>query len=167
MRAGTTGVRDRKPLIALAVLLSVLVSWRAVPVEPVVVPLGAAEWSRNGEPVEGLVREEIDGDARVTLPVDGMGVRWSTVFSTEGAGTYRLFLSWDPGPEGLLFEVLLDGERLPPPRDGWRPTSRHLTSDLGPRWLGKGDHLLEFIAREKVESGELVLRELELRPPND
>ena len=147
----------------LCALLAALIAWRALPSESVVVLLGDAPWSRNGELVEDLVRDTVDGEPRVFLPVNGTGVRWSTVIRTQGAATYRLLLSWDPGPDGLLFEVLIDGERHPPPRDGWRPSSRHLMSDLGPRWLGDGDHLLEFIAREDVDAGTLVFRQLELR----
>lgn len=162
------GPRSSFPLLLGCLLLCVGVAWRSSSSAAAqLVPLGTADWARNGEPVPDLEREEVDGEARVRLPFDGMGVRWSTVFRTEGAATRRLFLSWDPGPDGLLFEVLLDGERQPPPRDGWRPTSRHLVSDLGPRWLGDGEHLLEFISREKVERGALALRSLELRPPSD
>ena len=145
-----------------------LFSWPVVSEQASTVDLYSAEWSRNGDVVENLLIEEVgrEGEGkRVRLPVDGTGVRWSTVFSTESPGTHRLFLSWDPGSTGLLFEILIDGERQPPPRDGWRPTSRHLVSDLGPRWLGEGKHLLEFIARENVEQGEMVIRSLELRSP--
>ena len=105
-------------------------------------------------------------DRRVLLPVSGAGVRWQTTFETDAPGTVRLFLDWRPGPDGLLIEVLLDGQRQQPLLDGWRPTERPALTDLGPRWLGEGEHLLEFIAREDVEVGTLVLRALELRDPD-
>ncbi len=141
--------------------------------EPQVISLASAEWTRNGVPVDGLAREHLTKSAqepgapplRVRLPVDGRGVRWATVFSTVAAGTHRLQLDWEPGPEGMLFEILLDGERVSPARDAWRPSRRHLRTDLGPRWLGAGAHLIEFIAREEVSQGELVLRSLDLRAP--
>lgn len=151
--------------------LTCLFPWGVNSEQASTVDLFSAEWSRNGEVVENLLTEDgadrTDKGKRVHLPVDEMGVRWSTVFSTRSPETHRLYLSWDPGPAGLLFEILIDGERQPPPRDGWRPTSRHLVSDLGSRWLGGGRHLLEFIARENVEHGELVIRSLELRVPGD
>ncbi len=135
--------------------------------DAVVVPLADLAWSRNAEPVEDLAREDADGERRVVLPVDGTGVRWTTVFTTDGAGTHRLALSWEPGPDGLLLELLIDGERHPPALDGWRPTRRHVVTDLGPRWLGDGEHLLEFIAREDVADAVVVLRALELRSAGD
>jgi len=63
--------------------------------------------------------------------------------------------------------VVLDGQRLAPPRDAWRPTQRVLSSDLGGVWLGRGAHLLAFVAREVPGAGgaRLRLSALEAGPP--
>lgn len=130
------------------------------------VDLSARPFQRDGVP-SAEARIDGEGDARtVRLPVDGAGVRWSTTFDTEASGTSRLFLDWTPGPDGFLFEIVLDGERLPPPRDGYRPTERRLVSDLGPRWLGRGSHRIEFVCREKVEMGALRVHALRLTAPD-
>jgi hypothetical protein len=94
-------------------------------------------------------------------------VRWACEFSTDAGATRRLQLGWRGGPEGLLFEVVLDGVRLSPPRDAWRPTPRALRSDLGPVWLGRGAHLLELVAREQPPEGgaRLAVGSLELAEP--
>ena len=173
MRAAA-GTRTPALLRALACGL-VLCAAGKLAQQPQVIALAAAEWTRNGVAVEGLRREHLSPSAReqgaapvrVLLPVDGRGVRWATVFSTATAATHRLQLDWDPGPEGMLFEILIDGERQSPVHDGWRPSSRRLMTDLGPRWLGAGQHLIEFIAREQVPAGELVLRSLQLRSPQN
>lgn len=131
------------------------------------VDLARAEFDRDGRPSDAACREGDDDDSEraLVLPYDAVGRRWSTTFETGASGVARLFLDWSPGPDGMLFEVVLDGVRLPPPRDGWRPSRRRLVSDLGPRWLGRGRHMLEFVAREDVHDAALVLHALELRPP--
>ncbi|HTE04668.1 MAG TPA: hypothetical protein VK824_00625 [Planctomycetota bacterium] len=126
--------------------------------------LAGAAFTRNGLASDLAVRgapggPDTDG---VVLPCEARGVRWATTFVTEAAFTARLQLDWNPGPDGLLFEVVLDGQRLPPPRDGWRPSPRALSSDLGPAWLGRGSHLLEFVAREESPSSALHVRALVL-----
>ena len=60
---------------------------------------------------------------------------------------------------------MLDGQTVRPVRDGWRPTARALRNDLGPVWLGAGEHLLEFIAREDAPDAVLRVAALELRGP--
>jgi hypothetical protein len=129
------------------------------------VDLAGASWSRNGEAPEDA--PDAGGDpGLVHLPFDAQGVRWSCRFRTEQALTARLYLDWSPAQDGLLFELVIDGERLPPARDGWRPDARRLLVDLGSRWLGQGEHLLEFVARETPEDvGLLHLTALELREP--
>jgi len=161
--------RRRLAVGSVLLLVATLIGWArggaAVALaDTAVVPLADLAWARDAEAADDVVREDVDGARRVVLPVDAAGVRWSTVFTTDGAATHRLALSWDPGPDGLLVEVLIDGERQPPPLDGWRPTRRHVLTDLGPRWLGDGEHLVEFVAREEVEEGAIVLRAMELRP---
>ncbi len=104
------------------------------------VELGDAVWERNGRTQQtgvgaGLVYEQ-------------RGVHWSTVFSIDAPGTYALRLDWEPGPDGVLMELLLDGRRLGLPRDAWRPTQRRVVAELGSAWLGPGGHLLEFVSRE-------------------
>ncbi|RKY19360.1 MAG: hypothetical protein DRQ55_10860 [Planctomycetota bacterium] len=171
-------------MAALCVLLSLLAMLAAAPAaqptpldpravapagdpagDPARVELATAEWTRNGEPDAELARQ--NGDPPVVhLPYDAQGVRWATTFSTDEAASFRLYLDWSPAEDGLLIEVMLDGERLSPARDGWRPSSRRLISDLGPRWLGRGGHLLEFIAREQpVDVARVHLTALELREP--
>jgi hypothetical protein len=138
---------------------------RTLQEEPRRLPLAESTWTRNGETSEGAERSG-DVEPRVRLPVDGTGVRWQTRFHTDAPGTVRLTLGWEPGPDGLLVEILLDGERQPPLLDGWRPTRRMSETDLGPRWLGAGEHLLEFIAREDVSDGAIVLRWMQLGDPD-
>jgi len=99
----------------------------------------------------------------VRLPCPKRDARWTCEFTTEDAFTARLMLDWRASPEGLLFELMLDGRRLSPARDGWRPTPRDLQSDLGSAWVGRGRHLLEVLPRESVPGGALRLRALELR----
>jgi hypothetical protein len=129
------------------------------------VDLAGASWSLNGELADPA--PATGGDpGLVHLPFDAQGVRWSCRFRTEGALTTRLYLDWSPAQDGLLFELLIDGERLPPARDGWRPGTRRLLVDLGSRWLGAGEHLLEFVARETPEGvARLHLTALQLREP--
>jgi len=142
------------------------------------VDLAHGAWTRNGEAPEvrpvvveaglrppGAVAApgEVPLAPHVVLPFDAAGVRWAHVFSTEAAGMMRMELEWRPGPTGALFEVILNGQRLRPSRDGWRPTERGVRSDLGAMWLGAGTHLLEFVSREKVEVAELRLSALRLQ----
>ncbi len=133
--------------VVLCALLACLVA--AVGLEEQRVELTAADWMHGGvaEPVESSAIGA--GDVFARLPFGGRNERWATVFETADAFTARAFLDWAPGPDGLLFEIVLDGERLPPPRDGWRPTPRALATDLGSVWLGQGRHLLEFVSREE------------------
>jgi hypothetical protein len=130
------------------------------------VDLAAGRWSLDAAEPEDTERHTDGGLDYVRLPMAASGARWTTSFHTERAATFRLQLDWLPGPEGLLIEVMLDGERQLPLLDGWRPTRRHITTDLGPRWLGAGDHLLEFVARENpAQAGELLLHALQLHDP--
>jgi hypothetical protein len=151
-------------LLAL-LLATALPAWPAPGVAGDIVTLAAAGWSVDGlEPETPPAVEGLDEQAAVRLPFARRNVRWATQFETVEPGTARLVLHWRGGPDGLLHEVVLDGQRLPPPRDGWRPSSRDLSTDLGSRWLGEGRHLLEFVAREQAAPDAcLRLRALELR----
>lgn len=103
-------------------------------------------------------------DAEIRLPWNELGERWSCVFAVEQAASARLNLEWTPDAEGLVFEILINGEPLVPARDGWRPTARTIHSDLGTRWFGEGRHLIEFVCRE-TGGGALRLRSLKLETP--
>ena len=137
------------------------------------VDLAGATWRLNGSQDADLMESlalllpgdpDTPDDDLVLLHGTAMGDRWATVFVTPQATTHRLALDWQPGPDGALFEIVIDGERLSPPRDGWRPRQRRLVTDLGSRWLGKGEHLLEFVFREQADA-RLRLHALELRAP--
>jgi hypothetical protein len=135
---------------------------------PPAVNLARATWTRNG--VAPAAAPAVAGDpgaATVELPFDGSGVRWACEFTTSQAQMRRLQLDWRAGPDGGLFEIVLDGARLSPPRDGWRPAPRALHSDLGSVWVGAGAHLVEFVAREQPPEGgaRLRLASLELGEP--
>jgi len=135
---------------------------------PPVVDLAHATWTRNGiAPASAPVVGEAPAPATVELVFDATGVRWACEFPTDEARMRRLSLAWRGAPDGVLFELVLDGARLSPPRDGWRPSPRELHSDLGAVWLGRGAHLLEFVAREKPPDGKGALRlaALELGEP--
>lgn len=142
------------------------------------IDLAHASWTRNGVQPEvrpvvleagmrppGVVSKpgEVPPAPQVLLPFDSVGVRWAHVFVTEQAAMMRMELEWRPGPAGALFEVILNGRRLSPARDGWRPTERGVRTDLGAMWLGRGKHLLEFVSRETAEAAELRLSVLRLR----
>jgi len=106
-----------------------------------------------------------DADApEIRLPWESLGERWSFVFAVDEPGPARLALEWTPAPDGLVFEILINGEPLVPARDGWRPTPRTQVSDLGTRWFGTGRNLVEFVCRE-TGGGALRLRALELQAP--
>ena len=149
--------------LALALLLA------AARPAPERVDLAHAAWTRQGEAPEAAPAVvAADGAAAVVeLPFDAAGVRWACEFSTAEASTRRLALRWRGAPDGGLFEVVLDGQRLSPPRDGWRPSPRELVSDLGGVWLGRGVHLFEVVAREDPVGGRATLRlaALELEQP--
>ena len=189
-RARIVARRPAGPWRAALCALLVCLAWQQVPRDDILAPpdlprpdasglpvldvmpraridLTRAVFLRDGRPSDAARIEAPDdeGARLVRLPVDGEGVRWSTIFETEASGTSRLRLDFSPGPQGMLFEVVLDGERLPPPRDGWRPTRRRVVCDLGPRWLGRGTHLLEFVAREQVAEGAFSLHGLLFTPP--
>ncbi|HEX5010282.1 MAG TPA: hypothetical protein VFY71_07765 [Planctomycetota bacterium] len=153
---------------AAALLATVLLLAPADPA-PQVVDLAGAAWTRDGRAPDAAppVLSAPDTPSLVELSFPKPGTRWACEFSTDEAATCRLALSWQGGPEGLLFEVVLDGQRLSPPRDGWRPTRRGLRSDLGSVWVGRGAHLLEFVAREKPPAppARLRLAALELGEP--
>ncbi len=160
----TSAVRTR----ALALIGLVLAAGLgAVTEEPVVhdaralvdgvLELATCDWTRDG----ARVTWEQDGDI-VPLASIERGTRWTTVFSTAEGYQARLDLRHVGGPDGFLFEVLLDGQTLTPVRDAWRPTRRPLASDLGSVWLGPGRHLIEFIAREQAV-GALHLGQLRVR----
>ena len=149
-----------RALLLLALLLA------PAPREAPSVDLAHARWTRNG--AAPAVAPVVSGEpAVVELPFDAAGVRWACEFRTEAEATRRLQLGWRGGPDGLLFELVLDGTRLSPPRDAWRPTQRALRSDLGPVWLGKGAHLLELVAREQPPEvgARLAVSSLELGEP--
>jgi hypothetical protein len=163
-------------LVALALAASLLGS-APVDVDVQRVDLAHGTWTRNGElpelrpvVVEAGLRPpgavtapgEVPLAPHVVLPFDAAGVRWAHVFDTEEAAMMRMELEWRPGPGGALFEIILNGQRLQPSRDGWRPTERGVRSDLGAMWLGAGNHLLEFVSREEVETAELRLSALRL-----
>jgi hypothetical protein len=128
------------------------------------IDLARASWTRNGHapaspPVVspgGAAARDGSDRALVTLPVDARGVRWATTFQTDTGRMARLALDWDGGPDGLLLEVVIDGQRLLPARDAWRPSPRALRTDLGPLWLGPGGHLFEIVAREKPAAPSAV-----------
>jgi len=146
-------------------LLAVLLLPAPAPAPPEI-DLAHASWTRNG--VAPPAAPAVAGEpAAAVLAFDAPGLRWACEFSTEAAQTRRLTLDWRGAPDGLLFEVVLDGVRLSPPRDGWRPSPRALRSDLGSVWLGRGAHLLEFVAREQPAEGgaRLAVAALELGEP--
>lgn len=151
-----------------ATLAAALLLLGARPATPSV-DLAHATWTRQGVvPASPPVVEEGPGSAAVVeLAFDTAGVRWACEFTTADAATRRLHLRWRGAPDGLLFEVVLDGQRLSPPRDGWRPGARDLVSDLGGVWLGRGAHLFEVVAREQPPDGvgRLRLAALELDEP--
>lgn len=120
-------------------------------------------WTRNAELVESPPVRGSEDDLLVVLGFDSPGTRWSTTFETEAADTWRLALDWELGPAGLLLEIMIDGEPLPPLRDVWRPSARRQRADLGPRWLGAGQHQIEFIAREATAEDLVVHPELSAR----
>ena len=135
------------------------------------VDLGRSAWTRNGvlpasapavAPAADKDRDDDgtddDGGGRalVSLPCDERGVRWATTFETGTGRMARLTLDWNGGPDGLLFEVVVDGQRLLPARDAWRPSPRALRTDLGSLWLGPGGHLFEIVAREKPAAPSAV-----------
>jgi hypothetical protein len=125
--------------------------------------LARGGWTNDGMPAPPPAVAGAAPDELVTLPMRARGERWATVFETASPGTARLLLDLRGGPDGLLYEVVLDGLRLTPARDAWRPSARDLRLDLGPQWLGQGGHLLEFVARERpAGTAVLHLRALEL-----
>ena len=135
-----------------------------------VVDLAGASWTLDGEPpaTPPVTAGGGPDDAlprHVLLPMPASNRRWAMRFGTDAAGTVRLGLEWVGAPDGLLYEIVLDGEPLSPARDAWRPTPRALSADLGARWLGAGGHLLEFVARERSADGCLRLVSLRLGPP--
>jgi hypothetical protein len=127
------------------------------------VALTEAVWTNDGMPAPPPPITGQGALAQVSLPVHERGERWAIVFQTGRAGTAGLVLDHRGGPDGLLYEVVLDGQRLTPARDAWRPSARDLRTDLGPLWLGQGDHLLELVVREEPSgAAALHLRALEL-----
>ena len=130
-----------------------------------VVDLARASWTRDGvlPAIAPAVERDVDRDGRddgtdddgsgralVRLPCGTGGVRWATTFETAQGRMTRLTLDWNGAPDGLLFEVVVDGQRLQPARDAWRPSPRALRTDLGSLWLGPGGHLLEIVPREEA-----------------
>lgn len=144
--------------------------------EPDVLDLAGAAWSRDGEPAEpqrvtlpappaGASANEAGTARAAVLDFSGLGTRWTTTITCERPRSVRLLLRARGGPDGLLVEALLDGRRLRPAHDTWRPAARALRFDLGPAWLGPGEHLLEIVGREKVGHAKLPVTTLELRAP--
>jgi hypothetical protein len=154
----------RPPLSALLLLGALLLAAAAPPaVADPRIDLARSTWTRNGVPPDSspAVAPAAESAAApdralVALPCDSKGVRWATHFDTERGRMARLTLEWTGGPDGLLFEVVIDGQRLLPPRDAWRPSPRELASDLGPLWLGPGGHLFEIVAREQPAAPSAV-----------
>ena len=140
----------RALLFAALLLLSPAMS----PDAALLFELADQSWTMNAEPVESPPLVGGGDDLLVALAFGSAGTRWSTTFHTDAATTWRLALDWELGPTGLLLEIMIDGEPLPPLRDLWRPSPRSQRADLGPRWLGAGEHLLEFIAREEPGGDE-------------
>jgi hypothetical protein len=159
--------------LAAGALLAALALAAAAPPAPAPVPasvdLARAAWMLDGRPPPAAppVLAQQDAPMLAELAFTRMGQRWACEFTTDAPQTRRLALRWQGAPDGLLFEVVLDGQRLSPPRDGWRPSPRPLASDLGGVWLGAGAHLLEFVAREKTpaEGARLRVAALELGEP--
>jgi hypothetical protein len=164
-----------RALLALAAaLLAVLAPAPARPASPADqrVDLTHAAWQLDGQPTDTVAIEPAaptvaaETERRpdvVRLPCPKRDARWTCEFSTEDAFTARLLLDWRGSPDGLLFELMLDGRRLSPARDGWRPSARDLRSDLGSVWLGAGRHLLEVLPREAAPGAALRFRALELQ----
>jgi hypothetical protein len=148
---------------------------------PAALDLSAATWRCDGEPAEpdrvtiggppaGAGRDLPGGEVpspatAVVLDFAGLGTRWSTTFTRADPANLRPVLVAQGGPDGLLIEVVLDGRRLRPAHDTWRPSVGPLRLDLGPVWLGPGEHLLEIVGREKVGRARLPVRSLELVAP--
>jgi hypothetical protein len=160
-------------LAAGALLLAALALAAAAPSAPAPAPasvdLARATFALDGRPPPAAppVLAPEGEPALAELSFTRLGQRWACEFSTQEPQTRRLTLRWQGAPDGLLFEIVLDGQRLSPPRDGWRPSPRALASDLGGVWLGAGAHLLEFVAREKpgAEGARLRVAALELEEP--
>jgi hypothetical protein len=152
--------------LALGALLVAAAAGGATPLAPDArIDLAHASWTRNGRAPasppavtapEGEAARDGSDRALVTLTVDVRGTRWATSFDTETGRMARLALDWSGGPDGLLLEVVIDGQRLLPARDAWRPSPRPLHTDLGPLWLGPGGHLFEIVAREKPAAPSAV-----------
>jgi len=149
----------------LGALLVAVAAGGATGLAPAHIDLARSSWTRNGRAPESPPAVTApEGEAArggsdrplVTLPLDARGVRWATTFDTESGRMARLALDWDGGPDGLLLEVVIDGQRLLPARDSWRPSPRALHTDLGSLWLGPGGHLFEIVAREKPAAPSAV-----------
>ena len=148
----------------LGALLVAVAAGGATGLAPARIDLARSSWTRNGRAPESPPAVTPEGEAArdghdralVTLPLDARGVRWATTFDTESGRMARLALDWAGGPDGLLLEVVIDGQRLLPARDSWRPSPRALHTDLGSLWLGPGGHLFEIVAREKPAAPSAV-----------
>ena len=128
------------------------------------IDLARSTWTLNGQAPASSPAVSSPDDAApgggeralVTLPLDARGARWATTFQTDAGRMARLLLDWSGGPDGVLLEVVVDGQRLLPARDAWRPSPRALRTDLGSLWLGPGGHLFEIVAREKPAAPSAV-----------
>ncbi|MFT7463571.1 MAG: hypothetical protein ACI9EF_001916 [Pseudohongiellaceae bacterium] len=156
---GLSRVAANRSWLAGLMLLCISMS----PALPLQIDFASCSWMRNAEQVETPIVEVGHSAPHVELSFPESGTRWSTTFSTAVPTTWRLALDWELGAQGLLIEIMVDGEPLPPLRDTWRPTRRDQRADLGPRWLGQGEHLLEFVSREATDDGCLPVQRLSLQ----
>ncbi len=154
-------------MILRALALAWLLGAAPAPSDGPTIDLARAAWQLDGRaPPSAPQLLVIDGATHVALPLAARGTRWSTQLDAGPGATYRLLLDARGGPDGLLLEVVLDGARLRPVHDTWRPSAGPLRLDLGPTWLGPGPHLLEFVAREApVRPAVLRLAALQLLDP--
>ncbi len=81
-----------------------------------------------------------------------VGGRWTTTFDVTKPVTAALLLETvvDDSP---VVEFLLDGERVGPMRDMWRPSERALKIELGVHFLAPGLHVFDVVFLEDVAAG--------------
>lgn len=96
----------------------------------------------------------------VVLVADQQGIRWTTTFALDAPTTAALSIAVET-IEGAVVEFVLDGERVGPLRDLWRPSRRELTVELGVHALSAGEHVLDVVFLEGGAS-QLGIEELVL-----